>query len=444
MTEFLTELVNVLLSVCSTYLITLFPMWKALGWKKSKALIYLGILTLYICAGYFFAALSLELDFQMLQIFKLCISIPALIVAVWMFRRQIWQIVFLISITFMYSLIGTGIGSYASVYWFAGFSHPALAANAVTLITFVLTLPPLLYLLRRLCADPNIKEAGIWKLVWLLPLTFFGLTLLAGSSFVFPEIENRGFFFIRVLIYAALLLTCYLLESSLRQVFENAKLAERASLMESQLDLQREQYERLTENAEMLNAIRHDLRHHMAALRQLADAGETALIKAYIEDLSGKLTASQKKRYCKNYAVNAIAGYYLSLAENEGVAVDARLIVPEDTGGVPAMDLCVIVGNFLENALEACRRMEQGERFVRIRSRLDGDTLSFVVTNSFDGQWKEKNGAYLSHKGQGGTTPQAGVGLSSVRAVCEMHRGLARYEADENIWKASALVHMGE
>ena len=67
-------------------------MWKTLGLKKSKALIYLGILTFYICAGYFFAALFFELDFQMLQIFKLCISVPALFVAAWMFRRQIWQI----------------------------------------------------------------------------------------------------------------------------------------------------------------------------------------------------------------------------------------------------------------------------------------------------------------------------------------------------------------
>jgi len=379
----------------------------------------------------------------MLQIFKLCITVPVLIFAVWMFRRQLWQIVFLISISFMYSFIGTGIGSYALVYWFAGSAYPALAANTVTLLTFALILPPLLYLLRRLCADPNIKEASIWKLVWLLPLTFFGLTLLAGSSFVFPEIENRGFFFIRVLIYAALLLTCYLLESSLRQVFENAKLAERARMMESQLDLQREQYEGLTENAKTLNAIRHDLRHHMAVLSQLADTGEAVLMKAYIEDLSGKLTASQKKSYCKNYEVNAIAGHYLTLAESEGITVDAQLNVPEDTGGVPAMDLCVIVGNFLENALEVCRRMEQGERFIRIRSRLDGDALSFVVANSFDGQWKERNGVYLSHKRQDGRAPHAGVGLSSVRAVCEMHRGLTRCVADGSVWKASALVHMG-
>ena len=109
-----------------------------------------------------------------------------------------------------------------------------MAASAVTLFTSALTLPPLLHILRRLCINQTINQASIWKIIWLLPLTFFGLTMLAGSSFVFPEVESKGFLIIRILIYAALLLTCRLLESSLRQVLENAMLAERTRMMERQ------------------------------------------------------------------------------------------------------------------------------------------------------------------------------------------------------------------
>ena len=97
---------------------------------------------------------------------------------------------------------------------------------------------------------------------------------------------------------------------------------------------------------------------------------------------------------------------------------------------------------FLENAVEACRRMERGNKFVRVRSRIAGDTLSIVVENSFDGLWRVKNGTYLSRKENAEAQDREGVGLSSVRAVCLKHRGLAQNEIIGDVWKSSALVHM--
>ena len=346
MKEYLIEVSNVLLSFYSAHIIVLFPMWLTLGWRKRRTFIYLAALTLYICAGYYIASTFFQLDFRLLQIFKVCITMPTLVVAVWLFRRRLWQIIFLISLAFMYGLIGTGLGSYAMVYWFADFVYPSLAASAVILATAGLILPLLLRALRRLCTNPSIRHDSIWKLIWLLPLAFFALTLLTGSSFILPAMEGSGFFIIRLLICAALLLTCYLLESSLRHVAENMRLAEQARMAENLLAIQQAQYAQLMENAEAVKAMRHDLRHHIAALAQLAEAADTGHIKAYIENLSGTLAAYREKYYCKNQAVNAIAAHYLSLAEAEEISVDAHLAVPEDTGTVPAMDLCIILGNF--------------------------------------------------------------------------------------------------
>jgi sensor histidine kinase regulating citrate/malate metabolism len=104
------------------------------------------------------------------------------------------------------------------------------------------------------------------------------------------------------------------------------------------------------------------------------------------------------------------------------------------------MDLCVIVGNFLENAVEACRRMKRGNKFIRVRSRIEGNTLSIVVNNSFDGLWMEEEGVYLSRKGADGT--RKGVGLASVRAICDKYGWLCKYEITGDVWKSSALVDM--
>jgi sensor histidine kinase regulating citrate/malate metabolism len=194
------------------------------------------------------------------------------------------------------------------------------------------------------------------------------------------------------------------------------------------------------QGADTVKFMRHDMRHHLTLMGELA-LEDAAKLQEYIRGLSEKLDVAEGKRYCTNYAVNAITTHYLGVAEKEGVAVDAQLGIPEDTGRVPAMDLCVIMGNLLENAVEACRRVERGEKFIQARGRIIGDGLSIVVTNSFDGVWREKNDVYLSRKADEGE-PCEGVGLSSVKAVSEKYRGLIQYEITGGVWKSSVLVHI--
>jgi len=97
----------------------------------------------------------------------------------------------------------------------------------------------------KLLAD--IQRADVWKFIWLLPWMFFAMVMFSGDSFLFTDAIGGGFIFIRILIYSSLLLTCYLIDSFLRQVSKNTKLNEHARLMETQLGFQRTQYERLTE-----------------------------------------------------------------------------------------------------------------------------------------------------------------------------------------------------
>jgi signal transduction histidine kinase len=232
------------------------------------------------------------------------------------------------------------------------------------------------------------------------------------------------------------------IKDSIEEAREKNRLKMKIGFMSMILDTRRDQYARLMQDAETVKFMRHDMRHHLNLIGELAREDATKL-QEYIQGLSEKLAAAQEKRYCANHVVNAVIAHYLAAAENEGVNVEARLVIPEDTGLVPAMDLCVIVGNFLENALEACRRVKRENRFIRIRSRVASERLSIVVTNSFDGLWREQGGVYLSRKTEG-EEAREGVGLSSVKAVCEQHQGIVQYEITDDTWKSSALVHMEE
>jgi signal transduction histidine kinase len=184
------------------------------------------------------------------------------------------------------------------------------------------------------------------------------------------------------------------------------------------------------------------MRFHLAAIGRLAEESGDGKVKGYIESLSGKVVSVSEKIYCVNHTVNAAAANYFGIAEKEGVTVEAQLNIPEDTGDVPAIDLCVILGNFLENALDACRRMESGNKFIHAHTVVDDESISIIVSNSFDGQWEQQDGVYLSRKENGGVK-RIGVGLSSVKEICEKYGGLAIFEVTDNVWKSSALVETG-
>jgi len=254
--------------------------------------------------------------------------------------------------------------------------------------------------------------------------------------------KGSAFFIIRALLYGTMLLTCYLLEKAMRQVSENVTLKENARMTERQLDSQREQYERLMENLQHEKTVRHDVRHHLAVMKGFGAACDLDNLNRYLDKLTDGLPVFENV-YCKNYAVSAIVNHHLSAAGSEYIRLDIKLDIPEKTGRVPGMDLCVVMGNMMENAVEACRRMEHGERFIRARTLIQGVYLTLVVENSFDGLWNEKGGVYFSRKSEkAGSAPQEGIGLSSVKAVCEKHGGRAVFGPKGKVWYSSAMVNI--
>jgi len=170
---------------------------------------------------------------------------------------------------------------------------------------------------------------------------------------------------------------------------ENATLKEKARMTEQQLVMQRGHY------SEIMRLVKREI------------------------------SVPYERVFCENSGVNAVAVYFLGLAEDEGVEIEVKLDIPEDTGSVPAMDLCVVMGNLLENALEACRRMGQGNKFIRVSSRIDGDSLGIEVIYCFDP----------------GTTGWD-LRLSSVKAVCEKHRGYVEHEITGEACTVAAMVKM--
>ena len=134
-----------------------------------------------------------------------------------------------------------------------------------------------------------------------------------------------------------------------------------------------------------------------------------------------------------DHGLDGISG----IAKNENIRFDARLELPEDAG-VSDSDLCIVFGNCVENAIEACRGVSSG-RFIRINSKITGKILAITVDNSFDGKLKNKGGAFMSRKHD-----VEGIGISSIKAIAEKYGGAAQFEAKDNLFQASVMLQTNE
>ena len=269
-------------------------------------------------------------------------------------------------------------------------------------------------------------------------LALFSVLELVNYSAHFTYILSL-FFQIGVLIFIGLngAIGGRFVRESLHLRSEEQRLRYEMELMEYRMEESKKQQVLLLENQETVRAQRHDLRHQLTVLRSFGESGDNGKLLGYIDSLISSIPSGQEHDYCENAAVNAVVSHYAAQAQALGVQLSIRLSIPEQPEHIPDSALCVILGNLLENAVEACGRMTEGERFIRLRSRRDCGTLTVAMDNSFDGSVTKRGDGFLSSK-----RGEIGTGLRSVTAIAEKYGGTASFEAEGTTFLSSVCVRL--
>ena len=220
MVELIFELLDILFTFFIGFAIVLYPIWKSRDIKTRTVFIIYGGLCLYLCVGFLILKQFIVVDFRALQLYKICATLPINLTPFFVFRKRVWQNVFLLSVLFMYSPIYIGTGTFVGHNWFQSAAHPLLMSNIVSLVIVIITLPPLLILLRQLCDSMDVDQTKVWRIIWLLPMTFFAFFIITHNPLDIESFKGSIFPSFRIMIYFAMLLACYLLKTSLQQASE--------------------------------------------------------------------------------------------------------------------------------------------------------------------------------------------------------------------------------
>lgn len=247
---------------------------------------------------------------------------------------------------------------------------------------------------------------------------------------------GRMFFLAIMIITAMLLLLMFLMVIfyyAAMSIYQNEQTKAKARMLE----MQESRYLRLQDYIEKTRKLRHDFRQSIHVMNTLAAEEDYDTLKKYLAEYEAQMPVGLTD-YCRINSVNALLNYYGQWAEQNGIKLSWKIQLPDDAG-ISQPDLCSVLGNVVENALDGCMTAQTGERYHQLSVVCEEPYIYIVSTNSFDGNVKEKNGSFMSTKHKG-----MGTGIPSIKAAVEKYNGTAEFRYKGKEFYGDIMMKMGE
>ncbi len=235
----------------------------------------------------------------------------------------------------------------------------------------------------------HFKNARVWYLVTLIAALFLGQNLLYVLHYYQTMYINKvaRAYWGEIIIQSVLLLAfCIFFYFIVKGMLHSVEIESRRQLLEMQEDLFLRQQDYLNESSRA----RHDFRQSLRTMQMLANEGDLPELTKYLQSYMESLPENNIKPFCKNRAVNALLNYYYGKAEETMIPADFSIDL-SDADTLPETVLCTILGNILENALNACTPLPEEDRFIRLSVKaLYGKELYISAVNSTEEEKKRR------------------------------------------------------
>lgn len=180
---------------------------------------------------------------------------------------------------------------------------------------------------------------------------------------------------------------------------------------------------------------RHDYHNHIQVLKAHIDLKEYEQANKYLDMLAEDLTTVDTVLKTGNVMVDAILNSKLAMMKEREIRMNVTAVVPQEVG-ILGMDLSVLIGNLLDNAMEACMRLEKKEdRFIRIYIDIVKKQLYISVINSMEGKAKRNGAQYLSSKGG-----LHGFGILRIDSIVSKYHGYINRQSEQGVFATEVML----
>lgn len=276
-------------------------------------------------------------------------------------------------------------------------------------------------------------SGGIFATLIVFPVATF-MAIYVMSEYMYKTEDGR--LIVLSAITAATLIVSnialfYLFEYQLRE----AEARKEQQMMRQQLEYKAEYYKDLSIKQKYSNKAMHDLKNQLFALKEALLNNEEEGIRK-ITRLCEDMLTSQTFTFTGNEAVDALLTMKIQAMKEKEIKFTHIVYMSKDNT-IDMLDLCVLLGNLLDNAMEANEKVSLEERFIHLNMVQKADYLSIQINNATDGNVKIENNQIITTKKQ---KELHGFGLQSVREITEKYNGNCTLCQEGHLFQAVLML----
>lgn len=198
---------------------------------------------------------------------------------------------------------------------------------------------------------------------------------------------------------------------------ENKMLHQRLHSYANQLDV-------ILDSENRVKQLRHDMKHHLTEIRLLAKQKQDTEVEQYIDTMTEYIHNPKEFVRSNDTEIDSLLNYMLARAKEEGIDVSAEVQLPKSL--TCSFDINVILGNLLENAIDAALHSQEPKMSVAIKMKQG--VLKIRIENSFDGVI-QKQGKFITTKAD---KENHGYGIQSVKEMVRRYHGEITFSVKES------------
>lgn len=208
------------------------------------------------------------------------------------------------------------------------------------------------------------------------------------------------------------------------------------NLVRTQADLLKEHAEEVENVYRQMRGWRHDYKNHIQSMKAYLELNQIDLLEGYLAELDEDLVMVDVSIRTGNVMADAILNSKLSIAESRDIRLNVKAEIPANLN-VQNVDLGVIIGNLLSNAIEGCMTLENPEdRFIRVYISEMKQQLYISVTNSMNQPIRKSLAGYQTTK----TGKEHGFGLKRIDQTVNKYNGYVNRQHEEDVFATEVLL----
>jgi len=206
-------------------------------------------------------------------------------------------------------------------------------------------------------------------------------------------------------------------------------------LLEQQNNAYAKQLDIMQQSLDSLQTVRHDIKNHMIVLKNLNSTEGYTKFDEYVDKIISSVDGRTLYSNSENVIVDSILNYKLQSITNMDIELQIDVSVPKKIG-ISAYDMTIILGNLMDNAITALKKCSS-EKILIVKIGYSKGSIFISVTNTYNGEIKEKNGTLLTSKDD---EKNHGIGLKNIREAVSRNNGHMQINYDNKEFKINIIL----